>query len=329
MFPFFSQLECFRRRALYISPSFLFIPRNGIILPLSLDLERLAPSVSKHHRCNFSMLLRRQQKQSRDIAISHFSAIGALSTIEQRLKWINHVAHEYAKCESVACVWNRDNMKQYGSSQITPYQWDVRTTLDLMFGCALLPKGAEFLHWSDYFDDKATIDSLPSFPEPASSSSILFQEDLLRRLFLPKATKVLRENQKTGRTEENQLVIRRIAEVAVSYLGVLEQNGCTPCYALGCFVFALLWRLGDFDVLQAIMKSGSLFPSYREKKQKAPHKTIAYISTKWQASLLLAIVNDVEFGSLNMDAATSLRNHGTYACSDGLLARVYELELNL
>lgn len=267
------------------------------MLPLALDLERLAPSVSKHHRCNFSMLLRRKQSQSiagRHIAISRFASIGALPSADLRLKWIDHAASVYARCPFINCA--SPHVRQEDKRKVSPLQWDLHSTLHLMFQCALLPEGAEFLPFCDL--NEARLDKLSSLPR-LSSNDVLFQTDLLTCIFLPRTWKMLKETRRAENCTDRVLVVRRVAELALFYRGALEHHGSTPCPALECFVFAILWRLGDAQGLFALLKSrtwasGSLL----EVKHLKSQRTLVYLSTKWQASLLMAIVNGVEFGSL-------------------------------
>lgn len=300
------------RSALFISPNYLFLPSQGIVLPLSLNVERLAPSVSNHQRCNFCMILRRSQhpQQSasnksasgREIVYSRLKAIGSLPSVGQRLKWLTHVARTYSNSIFLASASTQAHKTT--SSHMTPFEWDVMSSLPIMFQCALLPAEAEFLPaLCDLFEDESTcilVGPAPKLPP----SAVLFQKDLLLRLFLPMTmTVLLVERRSNTKTDENKLLLQRVTEIVLSYIGALEQHGGWPCPALGVFAFAILWRLGDTQLLNAILESGSLFPSpARTTMSTSPSSRAAsFLCIKWQASLLLAIIETVRFGSLCLD----------------------------
>lgn len=248
-----------------MSPYYLFLPQAGLVLPLAIDLERLAPSVAKNSRCNFSMLLRRHPS-GREIALCRFSAVGALAEPVQRLKWIDHVASAYARCCSLQTT--------------APLQWDLHSTLRLMFQCALLPAGSEFL---PICDDAM----LPNAVRPLSAV-VIHQEEVLTRVFLPKTKKILAGDMIA---EAEIHVLHRVAELVITYIGALERNGSIACPSLQCFVFALLWRLGDTSAIQALLK-------YRTWATKShSRRSPTFLATKLSMSVLMVIVEQLPFGS--------------------------------
>ncbi|CAB9505526.1 expressed unknown protein [Seminavis robusta] len=313
--------------ALFIAPNFLFLTQQGTVLPLSLDLERLAPSVIKHERCNFTMLLRRrhffQQSSSsstgRQTAMAHFSAIGALERPEQRLKWINHVAEVYCR---------QQQQRHHQNTTATPYQWDVVASVDLMFQCALLGRsGWEFLSSTDVidFDDEYKLLRRMQRYSQAPSHPVLFQTELLEQLFLPKVQKVLRKKRQAARLanedgNNNTQLVLHIAELAMSYVGALERHGSRACPAMQLFVFALLWRLGDAQVLMALLKAWKT-PS----QQKSSHPT-SFLATQRHAFLLMDVVQHVEFGSL---ASKIFALNDQYAVVATLRKRTLQLSMGM
>ena len=262
------------------------------MVPISLNLERLAPSASAYHRCNFSMLVRRTQTQGlsgRQIALSRFSAIVALPTASARLKWIDHVSAMYARHTNVNAIPHESRI----------LLWDLQSTLHLMHQCALLPCGTEFMISIDDCSDRNLLDNLAAPKLPANDA--ILQSDLLTSLFLPRARKVLSDY--SGREkgmDDSFLLLRRLAELSLFYRGALEHHGSMTCPALECFVFAILWRLGDASTLSALLKSRVRSFTELFKCKWPKHKqTIAYLSIKWQAKWLMAIVSTVEYGSLS------------------------------
>ena len=261
-----------------------------MLTPLSLYLERMSPTVSKGHRCNFSMILRRRQGQAREFGLSQFSDIVSLSSVDQRLRWINHAAVAYASCDAVT----RDPPVVQGKDHISPFQFDLRASLFLMFQCALLSPDCPLLH--DLMEDNIKLDKLPSL----AANNVIFQTDILTRIFLPQTLNLRKETRRTKTSESKTSATRRIAELSLFYRDALEHHGSMPCPALECFAFAILWHLGDAQALFALLKS-STFVSRSDPKasnMNSQTKLLSYLSTKWQATLLLSIINDVEFGSV-------------------------------
>lgn len=255
-----------------------------MLTPLSLYLERMSPTVSKCHRCNFSMILRRRQGYAREFAISQYSDIVSLSSADQRLRWINHAAVAYARCNSVTDVQRKD---------ISPFHFDLRASLFLMFRCALLSPNC--LPFHNLLDDNVKLDKLPSL----TANNVIFQTDLLTRIFLPQTLNLQKQTRRAKTSKNETLALRRIAELSLFYRDALEHHGSRPCPALECFAFAILWHLGDAQALFALLKS-STWASRSERKasnMSSQTKLLIYLSTKWQATLLVSIVNDVKFGS--------------------------------
>ena len=232
------------------------------------------------------MLLRRQQQQQqqsgREIALSRFCTVGALAEPAQRLKWIDHVASAYAR----ACA--SSNPK----GRMTPLQWDLQSTLPLIFHCALLPAGSEFLPICEAITPPHHTSSKPS------PFMVIHQEEVLARLFLPKTKKVLADPNAPSKDTIN--VLTRTAALTFSYIGALERHGSSPCPSLQVFVFALLWRLGDAPAIQARVK----YRTWNSKCQSCSPTT--YMGNKRYAFLLMAIVETVEFGAWSIDK-TGLR----------------------
>jgi hypothetical protein len=285
------------------------LTQKGTILPLSLDLERLAPSVSKPRRCNFSLLLRRKQQQSgtttttgRQIAMSHFSAIGALAQPEQRLQWIDHVAEAYSKCQRPMT-----GIHHHHRRTLTPLSWDMQATMGILFQCALLGEGGEFVILGDDYAEES-IRRVSKPPSPLETNSchhpILFQKDLLEHLFLPKVTRAL----KTKTAADNRHVVRRIAELAMSYIGALERHGCSACPAMECFTFALLWRLGDAQTLMALIKSRAWTRKCLRSNATRSSVQTPFMGTQCHAVLLMVVVQHVPFGSLSTDTVIARNN---------------------
>jgi hypothetical protein len=284
----------FQEPTLFIAPFFLFLPRRGDIVPLTLDLERLAPSLA-NGRFNFSFLLRRRQNPSRNggsgrnVALRRFAVIGALPRFEQRLRWINHVAAAYARATGTIALW------------------DLHTSNALIHECALLPPGSEFLleqHDDELFYSFRRSTQQRKFP----STAVLFQKDILESILLPMARKVLREGRSMG-PEKAEPMLRRVAEIGVSFMGSISREGCIVCPALECFVFAALWRLGSGQEIFAMLRSLSQ-TNLEGKITKRGNKARGNVmdnGTIQTTRVILLIMELVQFGSRGREE-TTIRN---------------------